>query len=56
MNEDNLKWYVCPKCWGNLVKIRPDTEVHNLPLFCKKCKNTTVINIIPKSRVIPRAD
>ncbi|MDF2587929.1 MAG: conjugal transfer protein [Anaerocolumna sp.] len=40
-------WILCPVC-GNKsrVKIREDTVLENFPLFCPKCKQETIINVI----------
>ncbi len=45
---DNAKmeyWVICPVC-GNKTRtrIRGDTELKNLPLYCPKCKYETIIN------------
>lgn len=38
------EWVLCPVC-GNKTRlqIREDTELKNLPLYCPKCKKTTLI-------------
>ena len=39
-------WAICPRCHkGKLVKIRPDTEIRNLPCKCKLCGLETIVNI-----------
>lgn len=44
MKEYN--WVICPVCQSKTrIKIREDTEIKNLPLFCPKCKQETLINI-----------
>ncbi|WP_195199881.1 cysteine-rich KTR domain-containing protein [Faecalispora jeddahensis] len=44
MKEYN--WVMCPVCQNKTrIKIREDTEIKNLPLFCPKCKQETLINI-----------
>lgn len=41
------KWITCPVCGGKTrTQVREDTELKNFPLFCPKCKNQTVINVI----------
>ena len=41
------KWILCPVCDNKTrLKIREDTELKNFPLFCPKCKQETLINII----------
>lgn len=38
-------WVYCPICHNKTrTKIRPDTIAINLPVFCPKCKNVTVMN------------
>lgn len=40
-----LTWIMCPICGAKTrVKLRPDTELRNFPLFCPKCKQEFVIN------------
>ena len=37
---------ICPVCGkGALLHVRPDTTVHNLPRKCKRCGQTTIVNI-----------
>ncbi len=38
------EWILCPVC-GNKTRlqIREDTELKNFPLYCPKCKKTTLI-------------
>lgn len=45
-SQNELAWVRCPVC-GNKTrdKIRKDTEASNFPLFCPKCKQTTLISI-----------
>jgi Zn-finger nucleic acid-binding protein len=41
------KWILCPVCDNKTrLKVREDTELKNFPLFCPKCKQETLINII----------
>ncbi|WP_330643471.1 cysteine-rich KTR domain-containing protein [Ohessyouella blattaphilus] len=41
------KWIFCPIC-GNKTRtqIREDTELRNFPLFCPKCKEQVLINVL----------
>ena len=40
------KWLVCPLCnHKTRVKIRSDTIIKNLPLFCPKCKQESLIEV-----------
>lgn len=42
----NQSWVLCPICNNKTrTKIRDDTELINVPLFCPKCKQETLINI-----------
>ena len=37
----------CPVCNNKTrVQIRNDTELRNFPLFCPKCRQVTLINVI----------
>lgn len=39
-------WAVCPVCGkGKLLKLLPDTVVHQLPCKCKKCGQESIVNI-----------
>ena len=44
---DKTEWVRCPVC-GNKTRlqIRQDTELKNFPLFCPKCKQETLIDVI----------
>ena len=38
-------WVYCPICNNKTrTKIRPDTVARNLPVFCPKCKNVSVMS------------
>lgn len=38
-------WVYCPVCRNKTrTKIRPDTIAINLPVFCPKCKNVTIMS------------
>lgn len=38
------EWVLCPVCSNKTrLQIREDTELKNLPLYCPKCKKTTLI-------------
>ncbi len=37
---------MCPVCGkGKILKINPDTTVHNLPRPCKRCGQISIVNI-----------
>lgn len=39
-------WVMCPVCGkGKILKINPDTIVHNLPRPCKRCGQVSIVNI-----------
>ena len=39
-------WVMCPVCGkGKILKINPDTTVHNLPRPCKRCGQESIVNI-----------
>ena len=40
-------WLLCPICKNKTrTMIRRDTELKNFPLFCPKCKQETLIDVI----------
>lgn len=42
----NVEWLLCPICKSKTRdKVREDTVLKNFPLFCPKCKQTTLINV-----------
>lgn len=44
MNQE--QWVLCPACHGKTrLKIREDTILSKLPLFCPKCRQETLINV-----------
>ncbi|MFV0361929.1 MAG: cysteine-rich KTR domain-containing protein [Suipraeoptans sp.] len=45
MNSE--EWIHCPICQNKTrVKMRNDTILKKFPLFCPKCKQETLINVI----------
>lgn len=43
---EGIKWICCPVCQSKTrLKMRMDTEMHNFPLYCPKCRRETLINI-----------
>ena len=35
----------CPRCGGNThIKVKDNTELKNFPLWCKNCKQETMID------------
>ena len=42
-----IEWALCPICKNKTrLRIREDTELKNFPLYCPKCKQETLINVI----------
>ena len=43
----NTHWLLCPICKRKTrIKLREDTELKHFPLYCPKCKQETLINVI----------
>lgn len=42
---DGAQWLRCPHCGGKLLKRLPTTEARDLPLYCKRCKRESILNI-----------
>ncbi len=41
------QWILCPICRNKTRnKLREDTELKNFPLYCPKCKQETLINVV----------
>lgn len=39
-------WIICPVCCNKTrIKIRHDTMIEKLPLYCPKCKQENLINV-----------
>ena len=39
-------WLMCPSCGrGKVLKVREDTEVKNLEVCCKLCRQKSIVNI-----------
>lgn len=40
-------WVACPVCKRNhrLIRVGPETEARNLPIYCRDCKSTVILNI-----------
>ena len=39
-------WLLCPVCGNKTrLKVRPDTELVNFPLYCPKCKQETLVDV-----------
>jgi len=46
-------WLACPICRQNrkLLRVEPETQATNLPVYCRKCHNETILNIERGQRV-----
>lgn len=42
---DKDRWLICPACGKKLIKLLPTTIVQDFPLYCRYCKQETVVNI-----------
>lgn len=43
---ENEEWILCPVCKSKTrTRIRSETILINFPLFCPKCKQTTIVNV-----------
>jgi len=43
-------WLLCPVCENKTrIKLRQDTTLTNFPLFCPKCKQETLINVLKQN-------
>lgn len=40
-------WVTCPVCKRNhrLIRISPETEAHELPVYCRTCRSEIILNI-----------
>lgn len=47
IKEQKTEWILCPVCHCRTrTKVRNDTVLLNFPLFCPKCKQEFLINIV----------
>ena len=52
-----MEWVYCPSCKNKTrIKIRKDTELMNFPLFCPKCKQESIINIVNQKITVIEPD
>ena len=38
-------WITCPSCSKKLLRVRPETEAENLPIWCPRCRQEIIVNI-----------
>lgn len=38
-------WLICPNCRRKLMKVLPNTRAENLPVYCRTCKHSEIVNI-----------
>ena len=46
-------WVTCPACNRNkhFLRIDPQTEAKDFPVYCRDCKRESILNIEPGQRV-----
>lgn len=48
-----VEWILCPVCKNKTrTKVRKETVLQNFPLFCPKCKQETIINVIQMNMTV----
>ena len=40
----------CPTCMGLLLRVRPESQARDLPLYCRRCRRTWTLNIDHQER------
>ena len=46
IKPSNDGWLICPVCKRHkLLRILPSTVVKDLPVYCKHCRNESIVNI-----------
>ena len=51
--KNGLHWIPCPICGGRTqAGVYPDTVLINSPLYCRKCKKETRINVVQLKMVV----
>ena len=45
------RWLMCPACgqW-KVLRLLPNTEARNLPVYCKRCHKESIVNIPHESQ------
>ena len=53
MDVNIAEWIRCPVCGSKTRdKMRKDTILKNFPLFCPKCKQENLINVIDLKMIV----
>lgn len=40
------RWICCPRCGNDkMLRVGPDTEARNMPVYCKRCRRYVKTNI-----------
>lgn len=51
----NSLWIHCPNCGGKTrTKVYEDTVLIKFPLYCPKCKNETLVDVVQLKMVISK--
>nr|WP_325240078.1 cysteine-rich KTR domain-containing protein [uncultured Oscillibacter sp.] len=51
--KNELRWVPCPICGGRTqIRVYPDTVLINFPLYCRKCRKETRINVVQLKMVV----
>lgn len=45
IEKDNTKYLICPICSKKLMRLLPMTTAENMPVFCKRCHNESIVSI-----------
>lgn len=46
---------LCPFCGAKLpLRLLPSTKIADLPVYCKRCKKTTIVNTEPEPKSLSR--
>lgn len=45
------KWLMCPACGQfKVLRLLPNTQAKNLPVYCKRCHKESIVNIQNESQ------
>lgn len=44
---------MCPVCGQKLLRLTSTTTAKDLPVYCKRCRQESIVNILPEP--VPRA-